>query len=579
MEELPEPISKQDKFLHNIADSTPDIDDIEAISRQDKYLKYIALNGGTSGGNANQKIGTWSPTLVNYTDSAHPNTVVDPTYSVVYSNAYYLKMGKLVYINFRIKVEITDIGTGFACVAGLPFNPDQNMIGQSFCISENSAVTESDGVVYDGVVGQLYPDIYLEIYNERHIPAISLRTDNGIQAKTFKVGTNWISYSGCYVCDDSYVPPQDSLVTIEHGGTSGKTAEEARTNLDIYSKSEVDDKVGNTLSFKTINQYGTDFNDYKEVGFYSIYNPLYNVPDTSMSGNYSYSLIVNKGQFKNNTYDIDQIAVSQNGDMYIRHYTRDFSIWESWIRISNTNSKPLEVGRGGTGANNASEARINLDVYSKNEVDSLIPDEAEIVQNTGTSETAVMSQKAVTDAIPTKLIDLSGVLSIEQGGTGATNAKDAITNLGAVPIYTGVTDFISLPATTSEIIQAMPYPSILMTWIDTTSNSITDLPCSYGVLTIHKRSSSRLQILYNRSYEGVVNGNNLYFGNYNTSSKTVTWNRIFTSYSGCQVPIENGGTGASTSKQALINLGIPEIPLSGTYILQASDGVLSWVQS
>lgn len=359
MEELPKPISKQDKFLHNIADGTPNIDDIEAISREDKYLKYIALNGGASG-NAGQEVGQWTPTLVNYTDSAHSNTVVDPTYSVVYSNAYYLKMGKLVHINFRIKVEITDIGTGFGCVAGLPFNPDPNMLGQAFTIAENSAVTESEGVVYDGVVGQLYPDIYLETYNQRHIPAISLRTDNGIQAKTFKVGTNWISYSGCYVCDDPYVPPQDSLVTIEHGGTSGKTADEARTNLDIYSKSEVDSKIGSSLTFQ--NGSSKNFNDYKDVGFYSIYNPNENVPDTSMSGNYSYSLIVNKGKLKNNTYDIDQIAISENGDLYIRHYRRDFSIWDNWIRISNTNTKPLEVNRGGTGANNSKQALINLGI-------------------------------------------------------------------------------------------------------------------------------------------------------------------------------------------------------------------------
>ncbi len=259
MEELPKPLSKQDKFLHNIADGTPNIDNIEAISRQDKYLKYIALNGGASG-NASQEVGQWTPTLVNYTDSAHPNTVVDPTYSVVYSNAYYLKMGKLVHINFRIKVEITDIGTGFGCVAGLPFNPDPNMLGQAFTIAENSAVTESEGVVYDGVVGQLYPDIYLETYNERHIPAISLRTDNGIQAKTFKVGTNWISYSGCYVCDDPYVPPQDSLVTIEHGGTSGKTADEARTNLNIYSKAETDsflNSKANTADLSTVATSGS----------------------------------------------------------------------------------------------------------------------------------------------------------------------------------------------------------------------------------------------------------------------------------------------------------------------------------
>ena len=148
-----------------------------------------------------------------------------------------------MHISFKIKVEITNIGTGYACVAGLPFNPGQNIIGQSFCISENSAVAESEGVVYAGVVGQLCPDIYLATYSERHIPAISLRTDNGIMAKRFKVGTNWIFYSGCYVCDDAYVLLVETLVTVEHGGTGATTRSNARTNLDVYSKSEKDNAI------------------------------------------------------------------------------------------------------------------------------------------------------------------------------------------------------------------------------------------------------------------------------------------------------------------------------------------------
>ena len=1090
MEELPKPISKQDKFLHNIADGTPAIDDIEAISRQDKYLKYIALNGNTSEGNINQKLGTWSPTLVNYTDSAHPNVVVDPTYSVVYSNAYYLKTGKLVYISFRIKVEITDIGTGYACVAGLPFNPDQNMIGQSFCISENSAVTESDGVVYDGVVGQLYPDIYIETYNERHIPAISLRTDNGIQAKKFKVGTNWISYSGCYVCDDDYVPPEEPLVTVEHGGTGATTVSEARTNLEVYSKTETDnllDSKANTADLSVVATSGsyTDLSDkptiptktsdltndsefitnsvnnlvnyytksdtytqteidnlvsaipkftiavvaelpeqdistttiylvpsdsepenlYKEyiyindqweligiqkadlTNYYNKsqvddllsnkadnnavtalsgdvetntnnisaltsqvetntsdisaltsqvgtntsdiaklntdlsnkadtdeittdYNDLENKPTklTDFSGvlpinqggtgastsenartnldvysksevdnlippeleivqetgqsetdvmsqkastqlfapkehlHYSYDINTNyfiknqlvgisnlskiirinynssspiyygmfnshgektDGVYKytyyqttnnsqyttvtitddNTSFNYSNIAITideankyvyaTNGrslfrgkytqygngitsfekvgtltglgtfnsvdsldyyagrfflslsamQQYDKFYTStdglNWAVVESmnntvsgsdsvslyylnnkyfiilynkgiyssddgvnnwtkvldkndsgtissliygngmyvakdsggrkfytstdgtsWETITNTstycdilwyNAKDknfytlrldgyekkttmyktsdltkytevrdvfiptgttttlslyvstnneiwikqyssdgyymyyhtdkelpqiVNIPCGGTGATTAEEARNNLDVYSKSEVDDLIPSEFEIVQETGTSEIAVMSQKAVTDAIPTSLTDFGGVLTIEQGGTGATTTEDALTNLGTVPVYTVVTDFISLPATTSEIVQAMPSPAILMTWVDTTSNSITDLPCNYGTLTICKRSASRVQILYNRSYEGAVNGNHFYFGNYNTSSKTVTWNKIFTDYSGCQIPIANGGTGASTAENARANLDV-----------------------
>lgn len=48
MPQLPNPISRQDKLLHNIADGTPSISDMDPQSREEEYLKYIAMNG--SGG-------------------------------------------------------------------------------------------------------------------------------------------------------------------------------------------------------------------------------------------------------------------------------------------------------------------------------------------------------------------------------------------------------------------------------------------------------------------------------------------------------------------------------------------------
>lgn len=45
MAELPTPISDQDKLLSNIAIGTPDIEDLIPNSRQEIYLKYIAMNG------------------------------------------------------------------------------------------------------------------------------------------------------------------------------------------------------------------------------------------------------------------------------------------------------------------------------------------------------------------------------------------------------------------------------------------------------------------------------------------------------------------------------------------------------
>ena len=44
-EELPTPISDQDKLLSNIAIGIPDIEDLIPNSRQEVYLKYIALHG------------------------------------------------------------------------------------------------------------------------------------------------------------------------------------------------------------------------------------------------------------------------------------------------------------------------------------------------------------------------------------------------------------------------------------------------------------------------------------------------------------------------------------------------------
>ena len=47
MTNLPEPVSRQDKLLHNIADETPSIEDLEPNCREEVYLKYIAINGVT----------------------------------------------------------------------------------------------------------------------------------------------------------------------------------------------------------------------------------------------------------------------------------------------------------------------------------------------------------------------------------------------------------------------------------------------------------------------------------------------------------------------------------------------------
>ncbi len=67
MADIPKPISDEDKLLHNIIDGTPDITDMVPTSREEEYLKYIAVNGisGDSGVGKDLSSKEVEPTLGN----------------------------------------------------------------------------------------------------------------------------------------------------------------------------------------------------------------------------------------------------------------------------------------------------------------------------------------------------------------------------------------------------------------------------------------------------------------------------------------------------------------------------------
>ena len=105
MSKLPEPISRKDTLLHNIADGTPDITDLIPISREEVYLKYIAENG-TSGNYDESFKGIIERTATNVD---LPNGVTTLGDYVFY------KYSNLQYIN--IPSSVTTIGTRafYAC--------------------------------------------------------------------------------------------------------------------------------------------------------------------------------------------------------------------------------------------------------------------------------------------------------------------------------------------------------------------------------------------------------------------------------------------------------------------------------
>lgn len=113
--------------------------------------------------------------------------------------------------------------------------------------------------------------------------------------------------------------------------------------------------------------------------------------------------------------------------------------------------------------------------------------------------------------------------------------------------YTSVTALgLSYPCTTAQVIQSMPNGSRAIIDVEVKSNTLTDAPCSYGVIEIEKIDPSRIKIIFSKSLSLGTNGVDYYLAEYKSSDNTISWNQIFTNNSSCKVAIANGGTGATT---------------------------------
>ena len=128
-------------------------------------------NGGTGAGTAAAALanlglpvasGTWTPKLISSDGGM--------TYTTSYNYSYYYRIGKLVYITFYMKVNVTAVGSGYARVQGLPFTP-----------------MSSDTV--GGAVAHV----------DSSLGMIRLQSENGLAALTWKEGDTWIGFAGCYI--------------------------------------------------------------------------------------------------------------------------------------------------------------------------------------------------------------------------------------------------------------------------------------------------------------------------------------------------------------------------------------------
>ncbi len=121
--------------------------------------------------------GSWTPTIASRNGT-------NPTYSVYYKYARYYRINNLVYITFHMKVNISNQGTDYACVKGLPFTASNNMNSQSLALHE----------CYGGIDQR---PATANICDSSSI--IYLQNSSGECALQWRTGDTWVVFSGCYM--------------------------------------------------------------------------------------------------------------------------------------------------------------------------------------------------------------------------------------------------------------------------------------------------------------------------------------------------------------------------------------------
>lgn len=131
--------------------------------------------------------GTWTPVLVNESGSA-------PTYTTGWSYAYYIKIGKLVFISVDMAVGISNKGGSYAKISGLPYT-----CGSVMCALNSNETYQ--------IIDMASGDLKATFRVMANTKTIRILTPNGSNSYSWKVntsaGTNAgrLRFSGVYGTD------------------------------------------------------------------------------------------------------------------------------------------------------------------------------------------------------------------------------------------------------------------------------------------------------------------------------------------------------------------------------------------
>lgn len=231
------------------------------------------------------------------------------------------------------------------------------------------------------------------------------------------------------VSDDPQLKIADNLSDLNDIAT-------ARTNLDVYSKDEVDnvdstlqaDINNRALKTTTINGYSLGNNITLNKGDIGLSN-VSNDPQLKIASNLSD--LTNVSLAKENL-GIDIVVKSTGGYSFLyapaganRLFINDNNDWGYQTAVGGT-IIPLGVTRGGTGAITSVAARTNLDVYSKSEVSN-----AYVAKTTTVNGYALSGNIAITKSdISLGNVTNDAQLKIASNLSDLNNPSTARNNLG-----------------------------------------------------------------------------------------------------------------------------------------------------
>ena len=336
MTALPEPVSRQDKLLHNIADETPSIEDLVPNCREEVYLKYIAINGaakkeiplkiehgGTEAINSEQareNLGVYSKSEV--------DTMVSEL-----SENYYNKAQTDNLLNSKANTnDLSQVATSgqYSDLSGLPDIP-----------SKTSDLTNDSNFVSNSDLSESY-------YNK-------IQTDNLLSSKANTSDLSQVATSGSYndLLNTPMIPSKTSDLTNDSNFISSSELSES-----YYNKIQTD----NLLNSKA------NTNDLSQVAISGQYSDLSGLPSipSKTSDLTNDSNFISSSDLSESCYNKTQIDnfLTNKANSSHEHSANDIT------------SGTLPVNRGGTGATTESNARSNLSVYSKSETDTLLNSKA-----------------------------------------------------------------------------------------------------------------------------------------------------------------------------------------------------------